>query len=83
MSSFSQQTKTLHGEVRDPLGALVTSASVDLLEDNRVIAHTINRQRWFISVFVAGAGPLQCPRCRTVLPDNDHSSLLLFRLVQI
>ena len=35
-----QQPKTIHGQVRDPLGALVTNASVDLLEDTRVIAHT-------------------------------------------
>ena len=41
MSLSAQQTPTLRGEVRDPLGALVTSASVDLLEDTRVIAHTI------------------------------------------
>ena len=40
MSLPAQQTKALYGEVRDPLGALVTSASVDLLEDSRVIAHT-------------------------------------------
>ena len=36
----AQQTKGLHGEVRDPLGALIASASVDLLEDGHVIAHT-------------------------------------------
>jgi len=35
-----QQAKTIHGQVRDPLGALITNASVDLLEDTRVIAHT-------------------------------------------
>jgi len=35
-----QQTRALRGEVRDPLGALIASASVDLLEDGRVIAHT-------------------------------------------
>jgi iron complex outermembrane receptor protein/vitamin B12 transporter len=40
ISLTAQQTKDLRGEVRDPLGALVTSASVDLLEDSRVIAHT-------------------------------------------
>jgi iron complex outermembrane receptor protein/vitamin B12 transporter len=40
MSLRGQQTKALNGEVRDPLGALIASASVDLLEDSRVIAHT-------------------------------------------
>jgi iron complex outermembrane receptor protein/vitamin B12 transporter len=37
---LAQQAKMLHGEVHDPLGALVVSASVDLLEDTRVIAST-------------------------------------------
>ena len=37
---FAQQAKALHGEVRDPLGALVVNASVDLLEDTHVIANT-------------------------------------------
>jgi iron complex outermembrane receptor protein/vitamin B12 transporter len=40
MSLPAQQAKALHGEVRDPLGALVANASVDLLEDGRVIART-------------------------------------------
>jgi len=39
-SLLAQQAKTLHGEVRDPLGALIANASVDLLEKNRVVAHT-------------------------------------------
>lgn len=39
-SLFAQQEKTLHGAVRDPLGALATNASVDLIEDSRVIANT-------------------------------------------
>jgi vitamin B12 transporter len=37
---FAQQAKALHGVVRDPLGALVVGASVDLLEHARVVAHT-------------------------------------------
>jgi vitamin B12 transporter len=36
----AQQAKALHGEVRDPLGALVVNASVDLLEGAHVIAST-------------------------------------------
>src|SRR5258708_5404673 len=39
-SLLAQQAKMLHGQVHDPLGALVTGASVDLLEYSRVIAHT-------------------------------------------
>jgi len=39
-SLSAQQEKTLRGSVRDPLGALITGASVDLLESGRVIAHT-------------------------------------------
>jgi vitamin B12 transporter len=35
-----QQTKTLRGEVHDPLGALVTHAGIDLIEDSKVVAHT-------------------------------------------
>jgi iron complex outermembrane receptor protein/vitamin B12 transporter len=37
---LGQQPKMLLGDVRDPLGAFVTKASVDLLEENREIAHT-------------------------------------------
>jgi iron complex outermembrane receptor protein/vitamin B12 transporter len=36
----AQQVKTIHGEVHDPLGDLVASATVDLLEDTRVVATT-------------------------------------------
>jgi len=37
---LSQPPKPLHGHVRDPLGALVANASVDLLDDARPVAHT-------------------------------------------
>jgi vitamin B12 transporter len=37
---FAQHDKPLHGEVQDPLGALVVHASVDLLRDARVVAST-------------------------------------------
>jgi iron complex outermembrane receptor protein/vitamin B12 transporter len=40
----AQQQKTLHGSVRDPLGALMGGASVDLLQGDRVIAHTESGQ---------------------------------------
>jgi len=36
----AQQPPLLHGIVHDPLGALVPNASVDLLQANRVVAHT-------------------------------------------
>jgi vitamin B12 transporter len=36
----AQQVPLLHGQVRDPLGALVPGASVDLLDHGRVAAHT-------------------------------------------
>ena len=36
----AQQTGTLHGEVRDPLGALVVDASVDLVKDEHIVAST-------------------------------------------
>jgi iron complex outermembrane receptor protein/vitamin B12 transporter len=34
-----QQPKELHGHVRDPLGALVAGASVDLLAEGKVVGH--------------------------------------------
>ncbi len=37
---LSQQPKSLHGKVRDPLGALIPNATVDLLEGTNAIAHT-------------------------------------------
>jgi vitamin B12 transporter len=37
---YAQQTGMLHGEVRDPLGALVVDASVDMLENGRVVGST-------------------------------------------
>lgn len=39
-SLFARQAKALHGFVRDPLGALVVNASVDLLSGTNVIAST-------------------------------------------
>ncbi len=36
----AQQAGSLHGEVRDPLGAVVADASVDLIRNNRVLAST-------------------------------------------
>jgi vitamin B12 transporter len=36
----AQQTGKLHGEVRDPLGAVVTDASVDLMRNDQVVAST-------------------------------------------
>jgi vitamin B12 transporter len=37
---FAQQKKTLHGAVRDPLGALVANASVDLLAGESIVDST-------------------------------------------
>ncbi|NYF80047.1 TonB-dependent receptor [Granulicella arctica] len=37
---FGQMQKTLHGTVHDPLGAIVVSASVDLLQNDRIVAST-------------------------------------------
>lgn len=37
---YAQQAGELHGTVRDPLGAVVTNASVDLIRNDRVVAST-------------------------------------------
>ena len=39
-SAQAQQTSTLHGTVRDPLGALVPNAQVELLDAGHVVAST-------------------------------------------
>ncbi len=39
-ASEAQQSSTLHGIVRDPLGALVQRAGVELLDEGRVVATT-------------------------------------------
>ena len=36
--AWTQQKKTLHGTVHDPLGALVVGASVELLQQDRIVA---------------------------------------------
>jgi vitamin B12 transporter len=36
----AQQARSLHGVVHDPLGAVVTDASVDLIQNDRVVAKT-------------------------------------------
>jgi vitamin B12 transporter len=64
LSSFSavstdlhaQQTAKLHGEVRDPLGALVANASVDLLKNDRVVASTKSDQEGAFSFDISDAG---------------------------
>jgi vitamin B12 transporter len=38
----AQETKSLHGDVRDPLGAIVSGAAVDLMEDGGGIAHILS-----------------------------------------
>jgi iron complex outermembrane receptor protein/vitamin B12 transporter len=37
----AQQEKSVSGHVYDPLGSLVPNASVDLLRDGRIVAHTL------------------------------------------
>lgn len=55
-SVLAQQGHVLHGKIQDPLGALVTGASVDLLEDGRVIAHTTTSDDGAFQLSFPGAG---------------------------
>jgi len=52
----AQQTAKLHGEVRDPLGALVANASVDLLKNDRVVASTKSDHEGAFSFDIPDAG---------------------------
>lgn len=52
----AQQIKVFHGTVHDPLGALVTGASVDLLENGRVIAHAVTGGDGTFQLPLQGAG---------------------------
>jgi vitamin B12 transporter len=52
----AQQTAKVHGEVRDPLGALVANASVDLLRNDQVVASTKSDQEGSFSFDIADVG---------------------------
>jgi vitamin B12 transporter len=52
----AQQTGKLHGEVRDPLGALVANASVELIRNDDVIASTKTNQEGAFDFEIADSG---------------------------
>ena len=55
-SALAQQMKDLRGVVRDPLGALVSGASIDLLKDNLAFAHTITGANGIFQVQLPDSG---------------------------
>ena len=52
----AQQAGSVYGEVRDPLGALVVGASVDLLRDGSVVASTKTNQAGVYRFEIPGPG---------------------------
>ena len=52
----AQQTAKLHGEVRDPLGALVADASIELLQNDRTAATTKSNLEGAFSFDIAASG---------------------------
>lgn len=52
----AQQSGSVHGEVRDPLGAFVIAASVDLIQDGRIIASTKSDQNGSFHFDLRGSG---------------------------
>jgi vitamin B12 transporter len=55
----AQRAGSLHGEVRDPLGALVVDASVDLLQNDQVAASTKTDREGAFNFDIAEAGRYQ------------------------
>ena len=53
---FAQQEGKLHGEVRDPLGALVVNASVDLIENGHILASTKTDGEGVFDLDIANSG---------------------------
>jgi vitamin B12 transporter len=52
----AQKNGGLHGEVRDPLGALVVDASVDLIQNDHVVASTKTNQEGTFDFDIAAPG---------------------------
>jgi vitamin B12 transporter len=52
----AQQTGRLHGTVRDPLGAVVTNASVDLIHNDNVVTSTKADDKGAFSFAISTAG---------------------------
>jgi vitamin B12 transporter len=52
----AQKAGTLHGTVHDPLGAVVTNASVDLIRDDKDVASTKTDERGTFSFAITASG---------------------------
>ena len=53
---YAQQAGRIHGTVHDPLGAVVTNASVDLIRNDRIFASTKSDQEGTFSFDIADSG---------------------------
>jgi vitamin B12 transporter len=56
ITSHAQQAGKVHGEVQDPLGSVVTNASVDLIRNDRIVASTKSDQQGAFVFDIAVSG---------------------------
>jgi vitamin B12 transporter len=70
----AQQTARLHGTVHDPLGGVVTNASVDLIRNDDVVAATKTDDKGAFSFMITASGRYQI---RASAPTFQQSTSLL------